>query len=133
VAVGVGDLRPGHGLVTVRADPHAVVALWLPGLNQKLCATEITHRGATVAVRLAADIRRAPVFPSGTFNCANDDGSAVELIFSYDGPPAEQVLVGLSGCSRITAPHRAAREVTPQLMRDLSGLAPARWTKYFAG
>ena len=123
----------GHGLVTARADPRAVAAVWLPGLNRENCMAETTQRGATVAVWLAADSRRASAFPSGTFNCPNDDGSAVELLFSYHRAPAEQVLVGLSGCSRITAPHRAARGLTPQLRRDLSGLAPARWTKYFVG
>jgi hypothetical protein len=73
---GCADLRLGHGLVNVGADPQAVVAVWLRGLTDRNCVAETTQRGAIVAVRLAADIRHASAFPSGNVNCPNDDGSA---------------------------------------------------------
>ena len=120
--------RPAHGLVSVDPKPADVTAVWIPGLNQRPCRTATVHYAATVAARLAHDVRSAPRFPNGTFACPADDGSAVDLYFSYGaGHAREYVRVGLRGCTSVGAPGRSDRRATETLLRDLAALAPQPW------
>lgn len=120
--------QPARGLVTVDPHPKGLTAIWIPGLNQRPCRTARIQYGTSVATTLAQDIRTAPKFPEGTFNCPNDDASAVDLYFSYGaGQRSEYVWVGLRGCTSIGAPGRAVRRATDHLLRDLAKAAPEPW------
>lgn len=123
---GVGH-APVSGLVNVDPDPSSVVAIWSPGGNASPCQNLRTTGGRTGARALAHDVRTAPKFPSGTFNCPSDDGAGVRLYFAFDGNPDEYVIVSLGGCGGISAPQRGFRQATPSLSRDLAPIAPPQF------
>ncbi|MDN3355805.1 hypothetical protein [Actinomadura sp. DC4] len=115
-----------HGLVTVGGHPTAVVAVWLPSLEQSPCRTALTRGDASTARRLAKDVRKAPKPPSGTFNCPNDNGRGARLYFAHDGT-ADLVELRLAGCRGVSAPGRGTRTLTDRLARDLAPIAPSPW------
>jgi hypothetical protein len=116
----------------VRAQPTALVAIWLPGLNAKRCAAHRTVSGASVAGRVATAIRRAPAFPDGALPCPYSDGAEVQLYLRYADRPAEYAAVTLSGCRAVGAPDRHARWNTKKLEHALAGAAPKAWRSYFS-
>jgi len=126
---GIASDEPNGSLVTVSADPTSAVAVWMPGLNNEQCQLERTPIAQAAARRLAADIRHAAAFPRGPTNCPSDDGTGVLLLFSHSGSSEEAVL-GLTGCPRVAAPSRSARQISPALRNDLAPEAPARWASY---
>jgi hypothetical protein len=117
------------GLVSVGRHPSTVVVVWLPELGQEPCRTALTRGNAATARRLAEDVMKAPKFPSGTFNCPNDSGIGARLYFGHDGT-ADLADLRLSGCRGISAPGRAAREMTGRLARDLAPIAPSPWNQH---
>ncbi|MGI5229486.1 hypothetical protein [Actinoallomurus sp. CA-142502] len=130
VCVGSHGSRrvPSHGLVSVGSRPTGVVAVWFPGMNQRPCRAALTRGNAVLARRLAKDIRAAPKWPSGTFNCPSDDGAGARLYFQRSGSTlADLADVQLSGCKGVDAPGRSARWMTDRLLRDLSSIEPAPW------
>ncbi|WP_329259970.1 hypothetical protein OG417_23565 [Actinoallomurus sp. NBC_01490] len=117
-----------HGLVSVGSHPSGVVAVWFPGMNQRPCRAALTRGNAEVARRLAKDIRAAPKWPSGAFNCPSDDRRGARLYFQRSGSAlADLVDLRLSGCRGIDAPGRSPRWMTERLFRDLSSIEPAPW------
>lgn len=104
--------------------PTAVEAVWVPGLNQSACRTQITTGNPTQADRLARAIDAAPRFPQGSFGCPNDDGSGVILYFGYTKQPAEMATISLSGCRSVQAPARRPRTVTTAVEQALTPLMP---------
>lgn len=124
---GAEDER-NHGLVSVGGRPTGVIAVWLPGLNQRPCRAALTRGNADVARRLAKDIRAAPKWPSGNFNCPNDDGAGARLYFQRSGSTlADLADIQLSGCRGVDAPGRSARWMTDRLFHDLASIEPAPW------
>ncbi|MEV0407643.1 hypothetical protein [Actinoallomurus sp. NPDC050550] len=122
------DHERSRGLVSVDARPIGVVAVWLPGMNQRPCRAALTRGNADFARRLATDIRTAPKWPSGAYNCPMDDASGASLYFEQSGTAkAELVDVHLAGCRGIGAPGRSSRELTDRLSHDLASIAPAPW------
>jgi hypothetical protein len=127
VGRGAGHKR-NSGLVSVDTHPTGVVAVWLPGMNQHPCRAALTRGNADLARQLAADIRRAPKWPSGTYNCPMDDATGARLYFEQSGTTkAELVDVSLAGCSGIGAPGRSRRQLTDRLPHNLASIAPAPW------
>jgi hypothetical protein len=125
---GASTRQQGGGLVAVGPHSTGVVAVWVPGLNQRPCRAVITRVTKESAGLLAADILSAPKVPPGRFSCPMDDGTHVRLYFTYSGAAEpERVDVALTGCTDISAPDRAARRVTGQLARDLAPFAPMPW------
>jgi hypothetical protein len=121
-----------NGLVTVDPDPIGAVLIWYPDMNEQPCRTVRTTLTSTPAVQLAADVRAAPKFPSGTFNCPAAFGVEVDAYFSYKGQSQAQLAdISLSGCRGIDAPGRSTRRYTDQLGIDLKAVAPPDWIKYF--
>lgn len=117
-----------QGLVTVDAHPLEVIAFWIPGFAQRPCRTARARYGASVASRLAVDLREAPKFPEGVVHCPNDDGTAVYLYFGYGtGRPSEFARAQLTGCRFVTAPNRESRRLSGRLLRDLAAIAPQPW------
>jgi hypothetical protein len=126
-----GSYPSGSAALVVRPHPVAVDALWLPGLNARVCSATRTRGGVPLARRLAADITQAPQLPAGhAYACPLDDGTAVDLTFDDGSGPAQVVHVALGGCRWLTSPFATARELTPAVARDLLALAPAPWRGY---
>jgi hypothetical protein len=119
--------RPGKALVSVDRHPVAVAAVWVPGLNQRPCRSQITNGKSAQADRLASAIDAAPRFPSGRIACPNDDGSGVVLYFSYSHSQPETATVTLRGCRSVQAPARRARQVTTAVYQALAPLMPVAW------
>lgn len=119
---------PVHGLLTVDANPRSARAAWIPGLNQRPCRVVTLDYGIEVSTRLADDIRSAPAFPAGVFNCPADDATRVQLVFSYGASrPAELAVVSLRGCPAVGAAGARSRRATEQLLADLATVAPEPW------
>jgi hypothetical protein len=120
----------GAGLVWVRAHPTGVVAIWLPGVNANPCRARRTTSAAGLAGSIAAALRAAPAQPPGAYPCPYDDGTKVQLYFTYAQGQDEYAEVTLSGCSVVAAPQRAARWSTTRLQRQLKKAAPKAWQSY---
>jgi hypothetical protein len=117
-----------QGLVTVDAHPRGLTAFWIPGFDQRPCRTVRTHYGASVASRLADDLRTAPRYPKGVVHCPNDTGAAVYLYFGYGaGRPSEFARAQLTGCRFVIAPNRESRRLSDRLISDLAAIAPQPW------
>jgi hypothetical protein len=117
------------GKSVVLIDPRSihVTATWIPGMNDPTCSTRVTTGGGALARQLAHDIDRARRFPSGTYNCPNDSGVGVRLIFGYVAKRSELADIELEGCGGITAPDRGTRMLTQPVRRDLRAIAPPHW------
>ena len=121
---------------TVGADPSAVEAIWIPGLNDRTCRAQAVRGGPAIAAALATDIDHAPEAPRARkIMCPLDDGTAVRLYFTPKGAhkgagALQRVDADLSGCSFIDAPGTGARSSTAPFRRDLATLAPAHWRSY---
>ena len=123
----------GTALVFVDRHPVAVEAVWIPGLNQRPCRSEVTRGTAVEAAKIAAAIDAAPRFPSGDFSCPNDDRSATQLYFSYPSHRSQMAEVALSGCTSVHAPGRRARQLTVAVREALGPLEPPAWRLPGAG
>ena len=124
--VCANNLRIGgaaNGAATVDADPTELISTWLPGLNPRACQAVTVASTRDVAVEVANEIRTAPKSYPGIRSCLSDDGSPVELVFSYSSPP-EVVYVRLTGCAVIIAPGRSSRDMTGALRKELNMIAP---------
>jgi hypothetical protein len=128
---------PWADLVTVTRNPRSLLANWFPGINagpsgrggtfQGPCKTVRTTASRAVARRIAHDIDTAPAVPSGTFNCPNDSGAAVDLYFQLPSGGWQPVRVTLSGCAGVGGLNSRARQLTLPLATDLDALAPPPW------
>jgi hypothetical protein len=116
-----------NAALAVRSHPTRVAAVWLPGLNTTSCKVALTHGGATVARRLAADIAGAVYVRPGSFSCPMTDGTSVRLSFLFRTGPYQTVHVALDGCAWVTSRGTKARAVTAALRRDLLTITPAAW------
>lgn len=116
------------GLVTVDAHPAGLVAVWIPGFNDRPCRSALTRATSSQAARIAADIRSSPAATGGKRLCPNDDNSAIRLYFEYVQPSRiERVDVHLRGCAYVAAPGRSARNLSVALTLDLLPIAPEPW------
>ena len=114
--------------VGVDRDPQSVTALWWPTVNDHDCRVVVTVGTRATADALAADVRAAPAFPRGTFNCPSAVGGMVDLYFAYQGGRWERVRVDPTGCATLTARWRKLRQSL--LGGDLAAIAPpGEWSR----
>lgn len=124
----VDDNERVRGLVNVDSHPAGVIAVWLPATGQRPCRAALTRGNADLARRLAKDVAAAPKWPSGGYNCPNDNGTGARLYFERPkSADVELVDVRLAGCRVMDAPGRSARQMTDRFTRDLRPIAPAPW------
>lgn len=64
-------------------------------------------------------IDSAPTWPSGVYNCPNDNGSSAKITFLRSGRPVATVAARLTGCARI-----ADRKMTASASRILLDASP---------
>lgn len=118
------------GLVWVEPNPTGVVTIWYPGLGSHECQARRVVSGKAVADHLAQAIEHAPKVTGREYACPADDGSRVDVYFTYAGSADEYVEAGLTGCRWIEAPRRGARWITNAISNALQSLAPPAWHRY---
>ncbi len=128
-AGGAGSL--GLFLVSVDPDPLSVTAVWWPTMNDHACRVVSTSGDRAEATALAADIRAAPPFPAGRYNCPDDTGGEVDLYFSFAGGRWEEVRVHPTGCRAFFDPGRKPRQAVGTHLATLA--PPGDWARLFSG
>ena len=115
----------------VRTNPRFARVIWVPGLNARPCRAVLSRLGRGEADALATAIDAAPLFPTGTIACPNDDGGAADVYFSYrTAPSVARVWISLAGCRPIAAMDRWPRKLDSSVMDLLRSGAPRAWRHY---
>jgi hypothetical protein len=128
-AISSSDVAPP----TVPLHPSRVSIVWLPGLNDKIDNSVVTHGNSRIASELARDVNSAPFVPdAGGIMCPLDDGTNARLYFMYPHRRMRQINADLSGCSFITEPGYGSRSSTIRFRQDMTTLAPKAWRAYIA-
>lgn len=111
-------------------DPSGGTAVWQPGLNSAGCQALTTQLTAARATALAHEVDHDRVIPAtASFACPADDGSRVDIYFSYADTRTELIDIALNGCRFVSAPGRSAR-YAPEWTGGtsvLSAVTPRGW------